>query len=265
MFQPYFEATEGLVLAEEDVRRLFSVEQKAALLNPSDLSKAFKTLSFAALVLIVAYIGLNAPALWAQTHFYVENEFQTKETDQGSAPAIPIPGQTPTTTNTAPAVGTASNVARQYEDNHLYIDRIKVNAPIIWDVADDNETVLKNLQNGVTHLKGNAKPGQKGTVFIVGHSSNFSFAKGDYKRVFALLPQLKIGDEIVVVYHNTPIRYRVTEYKTVKPDDVSVRENADDQKLNLMTCVPLGTNYRRLVVSAKPVGETVNSSSQLPQ
>ena len=48
--------------------------------------------------------------------------------------------------------------------------------------------------------------------------------------------------------------YRVTDVKTVTPDQVSVMDPTPDATATLITCVPDGIYSHRLVVSAHLVG-----------
>ncbi len=258
---PYLEATEGLLITEEDVRRLFLRQDKQALLDQTAWRMLWRGATAVISMLILAFMLINAPALFTKFKFYTDTEIFSNspatQSNVGTPATIPIPGQS-TTPTPVPLVVAPQ---KQYQDNTLYIDRINVHAPILWDVKDAD--ILTKLQRGVAHLEGNAKPGEGGNVFIVGHSSNFVWAKGDYKHVFALLPELKVGDEITLVYHNSPIIYRVTDTKTVSANDVSVRENSGDERLTVMTCVPVGTNLQRFVAIAKPIN-LVKNAPQLP-
>lgn len=252
MIQPYFEATPGLIVSEDDVRRLILSAEKHNWLNESTTKRLSKAITSLLLIIVVGYGLFNAPAFFLRTQFYMEtNVFDVPNTVSSGLPSNYNPGLPLVQTGKVNTTPTQSSL----EDNHIFINRIKVNAPINWDIENNNDAVLKGLETGVAALKGTAKPGENGNIFIVGHSSNYLWAKGDYKHVFALLPQVTNGDLITITYHNTPYVYRVSDIKTVNPDDTSVLKS-DSAQLSLMTCVPLGTNLKRLVVIAKPIGNT---------
>lgn len=250
--QPYFEATPGLLITEDDVRRLIlrdRASHQIALAKPIRLSRVVLALL---MIGLLTYIAINLPAYWIKSSFYVRHDLlpaQSSVTVPNLPP--PVPGKVE-----APAV-----IAPQIEDNHLTISRIEVSAPILWDVPDDTAILMRKLQNGVVHLKGNAHPGEPGNVFIVGHSSNLPWAAGNFKQVFALLPKVEIGDMITLTYHNTKFEYRVTEKKVIAPDDVSVLDNSGDARLTLMTCVPIGTNLKRQIVIAKPLHPVISNGA----
>jgi len=141
-----------------------------------------------------------------------------------------------------------------------------VNAPIIEPklgleaLKASDFTSLENeihdaLSQGVVHYPGTAEPGQKGNAFLTGHSSNVFWEFSPYNTVFALLPKIKVGDDIFVTHNSTEYHYRVIDTKEVQPTDVSALQQGDDYKLTLVTCTPVGTAYRRLVVTAELVKE----------
>ncbi len=113
------------------------------------------------------------------------------------------------------------------------------------------------LQNGVVHYPGTAKPGQAGNFFVTGHSSYYPWAPGKFKSVFARLHDLKVGDEYWVYYGGDKHRYRIETLKEVSPGDVTVLDQPTDQRRStLMTCTPVGTALRRLIVGAVEVDLT---------
>jgi len=57
----------------------------------------------------------------------------------------------------------------------LQIPSLKIDAPLIW--SSDPKNFDTDLQSGVIHYPGTALPGEIGTTYISGHSSNYSWAK----------------------------------------------------------------------------------------
>lgn len=153
--------------------------------------------------------------------------------------ALTIPGR--------PATGTP---------NTLTIPSIGVEAPILYATTKDEESLQKLLLDGVVHYPGTADPGQPGNAYIFGHSSDARWSRGKYKTVLALLPKLKLGDEIQVTDKAGKIyRYKVKETKIVNPKDLSVLDQGDGSKkmLTVQTSYPIGTALRRYLV----IGEMV--------
>ena len=147
-------------------------------------------------------------------------------------------------------------------DNRLIIPAINKNIPIVevsteslaandWTTLDAE--ILEALKNGVVHYPGTAEPGDKGNTFITGHSSYHFWDEGDYKDVFALLPELEVGDYIITYYNQQKFTYQITEKREVAPSEVDVLAQPDAHQITLMTCTPVGTNLKRLVL----IGELV--------
>lgn len=104
------------------------------------------------------------------------------------------------------------------------------------------------------HLPGTALPGEKGNVFVTGHSSLTGLLpKGKQLSLFINLPKIKKGDQIKVEALGQRFIYEVVGLKIVDPKDVSVINPPDGngRYISLMTCVPPGFNTKRLIVLAK--------------
>lgn len=144
-----------------------------------------------------------------------------------------------------------SNLKREtkapYEDFSLTVPKLKINDA---KVLVDSNDLSKNL----AHLPASALPGEKGNVFISGHSALSRFFSLQ-SALFANLSDLKKGDEITVNAAGAEFRYQVVESKVVDPTDLSVI-NAPDMSgrfITLMTCMPPGLNFKRLVVLGKMI------------
>jgi sortase A len=100
----------------------------------------------------------------------------------------------------------------------------------------------------VGHHRGTAGPGQNGNMVLSGHIS--SPGEG---AIFHHLPDVKIGEGIIIGTDERQYLYRVFDVKVVTPDQVSVMEPTPDPTATLLTCVPDGIYSHRLVVSARLV------------
>lgn len=132
-----------------------------------------------------------------------------------------------------------------YSEFSLTIPRLKIDKARV--LVDSNE-----LSQGLVHLPSSALPGEKGNVFISGHSALsplFAFKTA----LFAKLQDLQKGDRIIIQANNTEYVYQVSELTVVSPSDVSVVVPPDplNRFISLMTCVPPGLNFKRLVVLGK--------------
>lgn len=148
-------------------------------------------------------------------------------------------------------------------DNRLVIPRLGKSVPLVnmttdniegEDWAELEKQIQGGLQEGVVHYPGTAKPGQIGNVFITGHSSYYPWDPGQFKDVFAVLGQLEVGDEYYIYYDQQKFTYKVREKFEVNPDNVNVLQQPHDDKVStLMTCTPVGTTLRRLIIKADDI------------
>lgn len=154
------------------------------------------------------------------------------------------------------------NLAPVAPDNRLRIPAINVNAPLVepqlalealknsdWNALENQ--IQDSLLEGVVYYPGTAKPGEEGNMVLTGHSSNVFWEISDYNTVFALLPRLNVGEDIFITYNQQEFHYRVTEKYEIKPNEVSVLEQGKGKKLTAITCTPVGTRLKRLVVQAE--------------
>ncbi|NTU72644.1 class D sortase [Candidatus Roizmanbacteria bacterium] len=111
----------------------------------------------------------------------------------------------------------------------------------------------ENLTKSLVHYMPASLPGEYGNVAIFGHSTLPQlYNVNDYKTIFTYLPSMEKGDKIIVKVGSDEYEYEVFEMFVVKPEQVSVLEQKYDAAyLTLVTCVPPGTYWNRLVVRAK--------------
>lgn len=104
------------------------------------------------------------------------------------------------------------------------------------------------MDKGFWHFPSSTYPGHKGNFVVIGHRfMNIPPAKD----TFYNLDKVNIGDEVKVKHNEGEYTYIVTETKIVEANDVSVVKESDDYRLTLITCTPLWTSEKRLVVIAK--------------
>lgn len=140
----------------------------------------------------------------------------------------------------------------------LVIDSIGIHAPIVFNVPDNNDLIYNNLEKGVVHYTNTPKPGEPGAAIILGHSSAYPWYKGDYGAVFALLSKLKVGDRFYVQYDdNRTFVYEMSQAIIFNPFENDQRltdiQNATGSSLILISCYPVGTNYKRIAIQAQLV------------
>ncbi|MEK7218749.1 MAG: sortase [Patescibacteria group bacterium] len=148
-------------------------------------------------------------------------------------------------------------------ENRLIIPKLDLNIPIVTpsyesllraDWTQVEKDIQASLQDGVVHYPGTANPGQAGNFFVTGHSSYYPWSPGRYKTVFARLHNLEVGDEYWVYFGGDKHRYVVKGKKEVSPSDITVLDQPTDKRMGtLMTCTPVGTTLRRLIITALEV------------
>lgn len=111
----------------------------------------------------------------------------------------------------------------------------------------------ENLKKSLIQYAPKSLPGKDGNVVIFGHSTLPQlYNSKDFKTIFTYLPSLKEGDKIYIAMQDLNYEYEIYEMFVVNPEDISVLNQLNDASyLTLITCVPPGTYWKRLVVRAK--------------
>lgn len=141
---------------------------------------------------------------------------------------------------------TPKKSAQSVKEYNLSIPKLKIfNAKVIIGA--------EKLDKSLVQYGGTAVPGEYGNSVIFGHSCLPQFySPKNYECIFATLDILVAGDEIFVNVDNVEYKYIVYDFKTVNPDDIWILEQKfDNYYLSLVTCVPPGLDWKRLVVKAK--------------
>ncbi len=135
-------------------------------------------------------------------------------------------------------------------DDRIVIPKLGVNVPLLVPASLDIEGLLADLNRGALLYPNTALPGQKGNAFIAGHSSQNPWESGRYKTVFSLISNLEFDDPVIVYFEGQKFVYYVENQEIVPSTDLSVLEPTDNATLTLMTCWPVGTTAKRLIVTA---------------
>lgn len=111
-------------------------------------------------------------------------------------------------------------------------------------------TDLNILATSIGHFENT--PFLNGNICLVAHNSGTN-KRGKYVGYFDKIKDLKKGDEIIfnnLLQTNT---YKVITNKIISEKDMSVLNNADEDKITLITCVKGSKNkeYRQCVVAKK--------------
>lgn len=128
-------------------------------------------------------------------------------------------------------------------DTTLSIEALNIEGEII-----QGESSL-TMNDGFWHFPTSVFPGERGNTVIIGH--RFLHLPPRKDTLFNL-EDIKIGEKIIISQSgNNNLTYVVVEIKEVEPNDLSVIQESQDHRLTLITCTPLWTSEKRLVVIAK--------------
>lgn len=149
-------------------------------------------------------------------------------------------------------------------DPRMIIPKINIDAPVVYGVGPDHNSQMAAMENGIAHFSipgASAVPGQVGNAVFAAHSSNDAFARGDYKFVFAHNERLVKGDVVYMNYEGKRYTYSVTSTEVVLPTEVSkIQIQTDKPMLTLISCVPLGTAEKRLLVFAEQISPDISGA-----
>jgi sortase A len=144
---------------------------------------------------------------------------------------------------------------KQTEASEIAVKEYTLSIPKLG-ITDAKVTVAgENLAHSLVHYLPRSLPGERGNVAIFGHSTlSQLYNVKDYKTIFTYLPTLKKGDKAYITLNDIVYEYEVFDSFVVSPEQISVLDQKyDDAYLTLITCVPPGTFWKRLIVRAKLV------------
>jgi len=225
------------------------------------MSKVQKTIYWlisGLLVVGLVFVGVNAVSIWDRVAYLVgyENPLDNQIVQrQGSGAGVLVnnPERFPEIFVSSENQQIQEVYAHNFENNHIYIPSLGVDAPIVYLDSVDETTLQTELKKGVGHYPETALPGEAGNVFLFGHSSYYWWDWSEYSAIFANLESIRVGDRILIYYENELYVYQVRQTKLVNPTDMSVLDQDREYELTLMTCTPLGTSLNRFIVVSELV------------
>lgn len=204
------------------------------------------------IIALLVYLVFNFPALTSRFSYVINHP------KPGNPALLPATTKNPAQSQ-IPVGGTACGGNIPYDaagnpkaicDNYIYIPKIHVAAPIVRPTSTSEQVIDDALLKGVVKYPGTAEPGERGNVFLTGHSSFYWWVPTDYRQVFTLVPELGTGDVVIVYRNGIRYTYRVFTAFEVAPTQTDVLKPTPEPTLTLSTCVPIGTSYRRRIVQA---------------
>lgn len=170
------------------------------------------------------------------------------------APSTLPPETVPSTTTPAePPLLDWSYVTPRGPVGQIVIESVGIDWTFVQGVSRDD------LQDGPGHYPSTPFPGELGNASLAGHRTTFGGP-------FDHLPEVQVGDDIVVTTLNGTYTYVMRDWEVVNPGDGYVINTTDATKatLTLTTCTPRGTASQRYVLYAdldptrsSPVGRYV--------
>jgi len=228
-------------LTEQDLESIFSGKKKK---KKSSITSAIYIVVVIFVIAVSIFAILNFGALKNLITYWYQNEFGINNSSPAAVVTVPtIPNDKSSTKIKVSTIG----------NNILKIDALNLEAPISWRIENTEATVAKALENGIIQINGTSLPGEKGNVFITGHSSNYAWAKGSYNSIFATLNNLVVGDIVHLKYQDKLYVYKIKDKKIVSADELSIMASSPSPILTLMTCWPIGTAYKRLAIIADQI------------
>jgi sortase A len=131
--------------------------------------------------------------------------------------------------------------------------------PIAANIDSSSEEAYNSvLTNALAHFKGTSLPfsSEKSNIVIYGHSAsgNYHPTASDVLAAFSFLPDLKVGDMIILEMNGIEYKYQMVKSKIVLPNDISIiTGDGNKETLTLFTCYPPGNRSHRYVAVARPV------------
>ena len=119
----------------------------------------------------------------------------------------------------------------------MKIPSIKLKQPVVEGITED---VIKYF---LGKFPESTMPGEVGNFAVAGHRVS------DFTDAFINLYKVKPGDNVIVTTKDGKYTYEVEESFIVEPEQVEVLENADYEKITLITCT-IGSK-RRVIVTGK--------------
>lgn len=151
------------------------------------------------------------------------------------------------------------NTSLSYQKTfYISIPSIGINKlPVSPNVDSTSESIYGPiLEKTLAHFKSTGLPFSevKNNIVIYGHSTSLNYNPGRNNPMlaFSFLPELKIGDEILLHIENNDYKFIVSRTRIVEPTDISIINGVKGRRtLTLFTCYPLGSNSNRFVVVAR--------------
>lgn len=139
-------------------------------------------------------------------------------------------------------------------ESFLKMSTLNEPLPLVYSDTLEEQQLQEYLKQGAVVLPLGTTFGEPGNVVVTAHSSGTA-AFGEYRFAFARLSELEAGQEFTIATPQATYTYKVYAKEIVWPHQVDKLPNDDRSTVTLVTCWPLWTNFKRLLVHSELVKE----------
>lgn len=201
------------------------------------------------IVLIIIGIGVASYPFWPLINYWINppknielnQDAKNSDIDMATLPAVPADDNNGTNNNSD--TSNNSSDATTYT-NLLIIPKIGVKIPIV------EGTTESTLNKGAWRLPETSTPDKGSNTVITGHRWMY---KPPSEKTFYLLDKLEVGDTFKITWNGKDYNYKVIGVSIVMPTDVWVLNPTQKSVVTLITCTPLFSISKRLIVKAELV------------
>jgi len=228
-----------------------------------------KVINYASYIALIIGVFLLFWSFYPVLSFELYSRFYMQDSLTSPVPSSELASSLKEASSVLGSYSVFSNNVRDFTQAHLWFPLQNSNTPAKnmnikeYSISIPKLNITKarvvvggeDLSKSLVHYLPKSLPGEYGNVAIFGHSTLPQlYNVTDYKTIFTYLPSLEVNDTILVQLGDLEYEYKVTDIFIVMLDKISVLEQKYDASyLTLVTCVPPGTYWKRLVVKAKLV------------
>lgn len=141
----------------------------------------------------------------------------------------------------------------KHDKDTVEIPSLHIEVPLLSAQAQDSVAVDTALKKGVIFYRDETYPNLPHNTVIAGHSTGEPW-KSEYRFAFKDINKLTQGDTITLNYGNKRLTYSVVGQEIIDPQkNKNISEDTDKPYITLVTCWPLWTTEKRLLVKAELV------------
>lgn len=196
---------------------------------------------------IYSFIGLNYEA------FQQVISYQADSTNTTSEQTLPLSSSITKILHSSPLLKPQASWS-----GTLSIPKLNITSPVNFPGNESSLSAEEWLKKGVLSISPHPLQNKTSQTIIFGHSSDYSWNQNPYGSIFALLPQLELGDEILLELNNQKLIYKVEEKIQTDPSLTEIiNRPKKGQQIILSTCYPIGFFSERLNIIASLVSSSL--------